>query len=194
MPEGKGNRVNTPDVTTEGDRAKRRFLRLIEELGTEEGAPGYGWKSRVARRLNLSQGYVNRLISKERVSVGADSIDKVVQRLRIDRKYFYDAREPSSYKEYSSNSKEPVFQAWKEFRESPIGSAINEAERAALATFAVPDGGEPTVAFYEGVLYMMQNRITPAEFERGLAKANEIDERMRIARKRADTAGKRSPK
>jgi transcriptional regulator with XRE-family HTH domain len=170
-------------VTEATERARRRYLQLIEELGGEEGAPAHGWVTAVAKRVNVNQGYLSRIYRRER-EVGAETIDKAIAALRIRRAYFYDARAPKSYKEYLG--KEPVFSGWREFLESPAGEDITEGERLALASFLVPDGGEPNSAFYEGILHVMRKRITYAEFERGLAKAEEINARLK--RKRSPTA------
>lgn len=175
--------MNTGDVTAEGERAKQRYLRLIEELGAEEGAPDHGWKSRVARRLGIDQSFVSRLVRRDRLSVGADSIDKAVAKLRIRREYFYDQREPTSYTDYIAGGNEPTFSGWRTFRESPIGRAISEDERVALCSITLPDGAEPTAAFYEGMLYMVQNRITRAEAERVVNKAAELEARLRKKRR-----------
>lgn len=176
-------RVTNGDVTAEGDRAKRRYLRLIEELGAEEGAPEHGWKSRVARRLGIDQSFVSRLVRRDRTSIGADSIDKAVMHLRLRREYFYDAREPSTYRDYIVTRKEPIYEGWREFRASPMGRALSDAELGILTSIQLPEGYDPRAAFYEGVLYMVQNRITRADLERALHKAAELDERLRKKRR-----------
>lgn len=177
------NRATSLSVTADTERAKRRYLQLVEELGAEEGAPAHGWVTAVARRLGVNQGYLSRIHRRQR-DVGPETIDRAISKLRIRRAYFYDARLPLSYKEYLG--KEPVFRGWHEFIDSPTGQDVTDEERSALAAFIIPDGGEPSAAFYEGVLHMMRKRITRAEFEHGLAKAEEISARLK--RKRADAA------
>lgn len=183
VPPVKTIRATAPPVTEETERAKRRYLQLVEELGAEEGAPAHGWTTAVARRLGISQSYLSRLSRRERVGVGPEIVDKAISRLRVRRAYFYDAREPASYKEYLG--KEPVFQGWRDFIDSPVGQDVTEQERTALAAFLIPDGGEPSAAFYEGVLHMMRGRITRAAFEKGLAKATEIGARLKRKREEA---------
>jgi hypothetical protein len=173
MPAVKNIRVNTPSVSEATERAARRYLRLIEELGFEEGAPKHGWKSAVARRLGVDQSYVSRLLSRDRISVGADSVEKAVTRLKIRRDYFDAAREPRSYKDYLGN--EPVFAAWRDFLRTPVARTMTEEERVALTSMILPAGDEPTQSFYEGVLFMLRHQITHAEFVRGVEKASEID-------------------
>jgi transcriptional regulator with XRE-family HTH domain len=156
----------------------------VEELGAEEGAPAHGWVTAVARRLGVNQGYLSRIHRRQR-DVGPETIDRAISKLRIRRAYFYDARPPVSYKEYLG--KEPVFRGWHEFVDSPVGRDATEEERSSLAAFPIPQGGEPSAAFYEGVLHMMRGRITYAEFERGLAKAEELSARLKRKRDIAAT-------
>jgi hypothetical protein len=177
----KGIHANIADVTASTERASRRFLQLIEELGKEERAPEHGWKSRVARRMNVDPSYISILARSVRVAVGAESVEKAITALRLHRDYFYGARTPGSYKDFVG--KEPPYKTWREFRESPIGRAITEQERTALASLLLPEGFEPTVAFYEGMLYMIQNRLTRAEAEAGIEMAEETDRKLAKKRK-----------
>jgi transcriptional regulator with XRE-family HTH domain len=179
VPPVKSNRATSPHVTAATERAKRRYLRLVDELGAEEGAPAHGWVTAVARRLGITQGYLSRIQRRQR-DAGPEAVDKAIARLRIRRAYFYDEREPTTYKEYLG--KEPVFAGWREFLESPAGEDLTKEERLALASFLVPDGGEPSASFYEGVLHVMRKRITWPEFARGLAKADEISARLKRKR------------
>jgi len=170
-------------VTATTERANRRFLQLIEELGAEEGAPEHGWKSRVARRLGVNPSYISILARSVRVTVGADSIEKACAHLRLHRDFFYGIRNPASYRDYVIAGTDPPYKAWHEFRESPIGRAITEAERVALVSIVVPDGSEPTAAFYEGMLYMIQKRLTRSEALIGIEMSAETDRKLAQKRK-----------
>lgn len=168
---------------TDVGRASARYLRLVEALGAEEGAPAHGWVSRVARRLGVTQGYLSRLYRGERAGGTADVVAKAVDHLGIRREYFTDIREPVSWRDYLGT--EPAYPAWREFISSPTGADVTDQEREALASFLVPDGGEPSVAFYEGVLHMMRARISRAELGLGLERAKELHARLQQKR-RAD--------
>jgi transcriptional regulator with XRE-family HTH domain len=183
VPAVKSIRANMADVTATTERANKRFLQLINELGAEEGAPGHGWKSRVARRLGVNPSYISILARSVRVTVGADSIEKACAHLRLHRDYFYGIRTPASYKDFVIAGTEPRYQAWREFREGPIGRSITEAERVALVSIVVPDGSEPTAAFYEGMLYMIQKRLTRSEALAGIEMSAETDRKLAQKRK-----------
>ena len=82
--------------------SSRRYALLVDQLGDELGR-AYGWQSRVARRLGIDQSTINRLVRRERATVGSDAIDRAVLRLRIDSRFFYDASlgDDPDYRDYA---------------------------------------------------------------------------------------------
>jgi transcriptional regulator with XRE-family HTH domain len=159
---------------------------LIRELAAEHEAPRHGWRVRVATRLGIDQSFLSRLLNGGRAVIGADSVDKAVHHVGVSRAYFAAPGPAVSYRDYlgaEAEVREPAFPGWVDFIASPIGHEIKGHERRALASI-VFEHGEPTAAFYEGVLYMLRNRVTPAEMERGVAKAVELAEKLQQNRNR----------
>jgi len=182
-----GDSATAAPQAADGDQATRRYKRLIRELADEHGAPKHGWGVRVATRLGIDPSFLSRLVSGEKKIVGADSIDKAVHHLGIHRGYFEDPTDPVSYREYLGAElplREPTFPGWLEFIMSPIGYDVTASERRTLASIVFEDGYEPLASFYEGMLYMLRNRLTPAEAARGIAKAKDLAEQMQQNRNR----------
>jgi hypothetical protein len=173
-------------LTAGCDLQSRRYFGLIRELADEHGAPKHGWRIRVSARLGINQSFLSRLLSGERATIGADSIDKAVMQLGMRRAYFEDHAEPASYTDFvgAAVSRTPTFTGWFEFLASPIGRDITPGELRTLASTMFEVGYQPTAAYYEGHLYMLRSRVTHAEMQRGIEKAAELAERMRRSRRR----------
>lgn len=183
----------TPPVaktTKETERASRRYLQLVEELIREyaDKNPGAtarvkerGAISAVAEQLDVSQGHVSRLLARER---GARDglIRTAMARLRIREEYFYGLKEPATYHDYVGHGKEPIFPAWKEFLEKRNGE-LKKDERDAVAAAPVPEGYEPTVAFYESHLFAHRHLLTRIEVARTAEKTEEIRGEARLRKK-----------
>lgn len=86
-------------------RQAARFAALIRELETEGMS-----QSEFARRTGIETSYINKIRNGERKGVGADMIQRVRDKLRIDGRnistdYFFDDREPPSYRVYLLDEK-----------------------------------------------------------------------------------------
>lgn len=169
------------DVTAREERASKRYIQLIEELGNEGEGRIHGWQTRVARQVNIDQSYISRLARKEKIAPRANAIERAITALKLRPEFFYGVPEPRSYHDYTFGN-EPVFQGWIEFRADHLGRSITPEERTALTSLVLPDGWDPTKGFYDGMLLNLRNLITKKEMERGVQKANELDEKL--ARKR----------
>lgn len=147
-------------------RASQRYLKLIEELGRERGGER-GWIPSVARQLGVDQSHIWRLVNQERVSVGAEALEKAMRRLRLSSDYFFGRTEPTSYRDYvgaaggagPARGLEPEYAALDEFLRSKAGVSASAAERDFLVSLTLPEETQPTVAFYEGVLFMLRNLV-----------------------------------
>ena len=69
------------------DRASKRYLALIEQLADESGR-AWGWKSKVAKRLGVTQPFVSLVINGDR-GVGREAIEKAVESLSVDPSFFF---------------------------------------------------------------------------------------------------------
>lgn len=145
--------VKVPKMT----RAARRFAELLAELGREEG--GERWQTPVAKRLGISQSTVSRSLRGER-GVGADAIESAVTVLRLNPQYFFGSRDPESYHEYVT--KDPPYQAWRDFLATDAGRRMTLDERRTLAEMRLY-GRESTVDLYTAWLLALRGHSTPAQ-------------------------------
>lgn len=142
------------------DPCTRRYLALVDELMREESSvrPA-GAQTRVAERIGASQSGLAKIMGNTR-GVGVEVLHAAVRSLRIDPRYFFDRREPATYREYMTS--EPPFPAWREFLESPAGRELDDAERRALASIDLAEF-EPSADFYEAVLFALARKAKRVE-------------------------------
>lgn len=69
--------------------AAERYRALVRQLG-EEAGHHYGWKSQVARLLNVHPSYITRIANGEDVSVGAEAVDRAMKALDLAPRFFYE--------------------------------------------------------------------------------------------------------
>lgn len=173
----------TVKPTPEDARASKRYVFLVEELIREYAAASgkdsqrsreWGALSHVAETLGVSQPTLSKVLSGSR-KAGSAAVRQAIKRLRIRDEYFYGPREPASYREFMTRGKEPLFSAWRKFLEQPeSGQTMTPAEREVVAMAVVPDGREPTVAFYAAHLFALRNLLTRSEMNRAIEKSNEV--------------------
>lgn len=149
------NEVTAGMVPADSERAAARYVRLVQEIGRELGMR-HGWKSEVARRLDVDQSYLSRLLSRERTSVGVEKIQQAVRRMRISHEYFYGVKDPVTYRDYIVRS-EPPYAAWREFLDTELGRSMTADERSTLASPRFHR--DPTVALYQGWLLHMRGEL-----------------------------------
>lgn len=111
-------------------RANARFRRLINELGDEEGR-SRGWIQRVADRLDVSHGTVQKWNAGERGNVGGEVLAKAIEKLKLDPSYFYGAAEPRSYRDFQGKARPTTVE-----RELEVSSEHREAVLLAKARMA----------------------------------------------------------
>jgi hypothetical protein len=172
-------------VAEQSERAAKRYLKLIEELGDELGAPKHGWKSAVARALGMDQSYISKILSRERMSIGVDAVESAVRHLRLDRDYFWGPREPRSYRDYLTKSPNdgPPYPAWYEFLDSVAGKSLTADERATLASARFAHG-EPTTQLYEGWLFLLRNMLTAADLPLVVTATQSVDAKIAAKRRK----------
>jgi transcriptional regulator with XRE-family HTH domain len=99
--------------------AIERYRALVEQLRDELGAE-FGWQTRVAERLGISQPYPSLIIDGKR-KAGIDAIELAIVRLNIDPDFFFDRtlQETPDYTAYlvepTTPPREPEY--WREFLE-----------------------------------------------------------------------------
>jgi predicted XRE-type DNA-binding protein len=173
--------VKDNPATTEAvaeDRVTKRYIRLIDEMAQDLNLR-HGWQSNVARQLGVDQSYVSRLYRRERDSVGLDSVELAIERLRIRPEYFHGRKEPASYKDYVGPDRGSVpYPAWAAFLRSELGQSMSADERDTLAAVRF-QGGTPTLALYEGWLLLMRGALSRDELAIGVAATEAVDEEIR---------------
>lgn len=80
--------TSKPDPDTH-DFPSRRYRELVERLGRERQHV-HGWKSDVARALDVHPSLISRVMSDAGAMVGRDVIGRAVQRLGLDPRLFFD--------------------------------------------------------------------------------------------------------
>lgn len=161
-----------------------RYRSLVRQLG-EERDFRYGWRSEVARLLEVHPSYISRIASGEEVNVGKDAIERAMRGLEIASRYFYDdALTDPNYKRFTTS-------AGQAGQPTPLGEklvsdadvAVEHAQWSALfelATRAIDLGraeSDETIAaarkLAEAVLSLQMVRIARATMKHcdDLAKA-----------------------
>ncbi len=96
---------HTRMTDSESERLFRRYAWLVHQLGNELGNVR-GWIRRAAERLGVHESYVSKIIRGQVETVGADAIEKAIERLHLRREFFYDATleipDGASWREYAA--------------------------------------------------------------------------------------------
>lgn len=182
----------TVKPSSEDVRAQKRYVSLVEELIAEYAAASgrenprsreWGALSHVAEALGVSQPTLSKILSGSR-QAGTSVVRRAIKRLRIRDEFFYGAREPATYRDFVARGKEPIFAAWRRFVEEPeSGATMTPSERETIAMSVVPEGREPTVAFYAAHLFALRNLLTRAELGRVVEKTHEVQRESDARRK-----------
>jgi transcriptional regulator with XRE-family HTH domain len=95
IPTGNDRRAKRPRMLEKRVLAAQRMKLLIEQLRGEYASglgsgSDEGWQQHVAEQLGMSPSYVSRIYNGERTSIGAVVVEGAIDRLRLDRKWFYD--------------------------------------------------------------------------------------------------------
>ena len=112
-----------------GVLAAARLVKLANELGAESGVER--WVSRVAKQMGIGQPYLHRLLTRERDSVGLETVGRVAQRIGLDPKYFTAKDEPASYKDCLMSR--VTYPSLREFLDEQ-GDDVTDAERHWLSS------------------------------------------------------------
>lgn len=167
--------------TPETDRAASRYLALAEELLREYAEANTGKEtlrskerggiSHVAGLLDVSQGYLSRVLDRSR-KAGDAVVRKAMRSLRVREEYFYGTKEPATYRDFVGYGKEPIHPTWREF--IARHPEITAHEREACAGAPIREGFEPTLQFWEAQLFAQRSLLTREDTNRVVEKLSSI--------------------
>lgn len=69
------------------DLGSKRYVQLVQQLGDERGRR-YGWRSEVARLLDVHPSYVSRIAAGEQTTIGRDAIERAIEHVGLPASYF----------------------------------------------------------------------------------------------------------
>jgi transcriptional regulator with XRE-family HTH domain len=140
-----------------GQRAARRLLALIAELQGEEREE-FG-VTEAARRVGIDQGYLSKLMSKERDSLGLSQTEAAAKKVGVDQAYFLGEEEPRSYHDFlrGRGGHSPVPQSLQDFLASPVARDIKPEHEEELRTTAHAKG-DPGFESYVHLYNMIRAR------------------------------------
>jgi transcriptional regulator with XRE-family HTH domain len=163
------------------ERAARRYAALVWQLADEMGQK-YGWRSRVARKLGVSQPYISQIANGDRTGIGIKAIESAIKKLPLERDYFYG--EHAGTPHYSGFVPSRVataaaYPALDEFLATAEGKAITEDELEFLRSYRASHG-EPTTVTYHYALMGFRSELAPEE----AAESAEVTERALASARR----------
>lgn len=127
-----------------------RYKLLAEGIGDLYGRPQFGWKSKTARRLAIDGGYLNKILSGERATVGGDIVARAIRSVPIRATYFEQGSLPNArpedadWRDYVTDDGEARESGWEDARALAgallAASELQAPARArALATHVLAD-------------------------------------------------------
>jgi hypothetical protein len=132
------------------ERARRRYLSLIDQLEKERGSR-WGWQTEVAKLISVDSSYL--ATARTRGSVGIDAVERAIKGLGLDRQYFYgEGPDEIDYHGFliSRVDEELAYAELQRFLETPIGATATGDEIAELRMYRGKK--RPDLATYQTVL------------------------------------------
>lgn len=152
--------------------ATQRYRELVEDLGSELNFQR-GWLSRAADRLGVSKSYISRLRSEPDLEVGMDAIERAVEKLKIDRSFFFSQQDaPPHYADFTDPhpSKDEI--------ESLGGSSPDPLRELRTIETLVAERAHAQVRYFRATLQMLWYELEQFQTECDRGKLQEARDHL----------------